>query len=69
MKGSTVNYFHEYQDKIHSGIIFNYHLKIENNNFRNMDGEVDSFISEDALEIHKLLEIKHFKTKLHNTNS
>ena len=56
VKGATVNYFHEYQDKIHSGIIFNYHLKIENNNFSNMDGEVDSFISEDAFEIYKLLE-------------
>ena len=61
VKGSTVNYFHEYQDKIHSGIIFNYHLKIENNNFSNMDGEVDSFISEDALEIHKLLESNTLK--------
>ena len=60
-KGSTVHYFHEYQDKIHSGIIFNYHLKVENNNFSNMDGEVDSFISEDALEIHKLLESKTLK--------
>ena len=60
-KGSTVHYFHEYQDKIHSGIIFNYHLKIENNNFSNMDGEVDSFISEDALEIHKLLESNTLK--------
>ena len=61
VKGSTINYFHEYQDKIHSGIIFNYHLKIENNNFKNIDGEVESFISEDAFEIYKLLESNTLK--------
>ena len=61
VKGATVNYFHEHQDKIHSGIIFNYHLKIENKNFSNMDGEVDSFISEDAFEIYKLLESNTLK--------
>ncbi len=60
-KGSTINYFHEYQDKIHSGIIFNYHLKIDNSNFCNMDGEVESFISVDALEIYKLLESNTLK--------
>ena len=60
-KGRTVNYFHEHQDKIHSGIIFNYHLKIDNTNFCNMDGEVESFISEDAFEIYKLLESNTLK--------
>ena len=60
-KGRTVNYFHEHQDKIHSGIIFNYHLKIDNINFCNMDGEVESFISEDAFEIYKLLESNTLK--------
>ncbi len=61
VKGSTVNYFHEHRDKIHSGIIFNYHLEIENNNFSNKDGEVESFISEDAFEIYKLLETNTLK--------
>ena len=61
VRGSTVNYFHEYQDKIHSGIIFNYHYEIENNDFINIDGEVESFISEDAFEIYKLLESKTLK--------
>ena len=61
VKGSTVNYFHEHQDKIHSGIIFNYHLKIDNINFNNIDGEVESFFSEDAFQIYKLLESKTLK--------
>ena len=61
VKGSTVNYFHEYQDKIHSGIIFSYHLKIDHINFNNVDGEVESFFSEDALQIYKLLESKTLK--------
>ena len=61
MKGTTVNYFHEYQDKIHSGIIFNYHLKIDYINFNNVDGEVESFFSEDAFQIYKLLESKTLK--------
>ena len=60
-KGRTVNYFHEHQDKIHSGIIFNYHLKIANSNFCNMDGEVESFISKDAFEIYELLESNTLK--------
>ena len=61
VKGTTVNYFHEHQDKIHSGIIFNYHLKIENNNFCNMDGEVDSFISLMLLKYINLLESNTLK--------
>ena len=61
VRGATVNYFHEYQDKIHSGIIFNYHLEIRDNDFKNIDGEVESFISEDAFEIYKLLESNTLK--------
>ena len=61
VRGATVNYFHEYQDKIHSGIIFNYHLEIRDNDFKNIDGEVESFISEDAFEIYRLLESNTLK--------
>ncbi len=60
-KGRIVNYFHEHQGKIHSGIIFNYHLKIDKSNFCNMDGEVESFLSIDAFEIYKLLESNTLK--------
>jgi|TARA_B100000287_G_scaffold335593_1_gene321131 hypothetical protein len=61
VRGSTVNYFHDFLGRIHSGIIFIYHLKIKKKNFVNIDGEVERFETIDAFEIYKLLESKKLK--------
>ena len=43
-KGNVVSYFHNYKDNFISAIIFNYHLyKTNKIDFKNIDGEVDSF--------------------------
>ena len=61
IKSKTINYFHEHKNKVHSGIIFIYHLKINDEKFTNIDGEVENFESINAMNIYKLLELKLLK--------
>ncbi len=61
-KGNTVYYNHNHNDRLVSGIIFNYHLeKHENFNLKNVDGEVDQFVSLPIFDIYKILEEKLLK--------
>ncbi len=61
IKSKTINYFHEHENKVHSGIIFIYHLKIDDEKFTNIDGEVDNFESINAMNLYELLELKLLK--------
>lgn len=61
-KGNTVNYIHNNKDRLISGIIFNYHLeKCEGMVLKNIDGEVENFISLPLFDIYKILEKKILK--------
>jgi hypothetical protein len=60
-RGGTINYFHEYSNNIHSGIIFVYDLLIEGEKLINIDGEVEQFVSMEVFQIYKLLESKKLK--------
>ncbi len=61
-KGSIVPYCHSFRRRIHSGIIFNYHLEFKNKPLlTNLDGEVDKFVSVDVKKIYQLIELKKLK--------
>ena len=61
-KGSTVHYNHNNKDRLISGIIFNYHLQKEiGMNLKNIDGEVEQFISLPIFDIYQILEKKILK--------
>ena len=51
-RGGTINYFHEYSNNIHSGIIFVYDLLIEGEKLINIDGEVEQFVSMEVFQIY-----------------
>ncbi len=61
-KGNTVRYNHNNKDRLISGIIFNYHLQKDGEmNLKNIDGEVEQFISLPIFDIYQILEKKILK--------
>ena len=60
--GSTIRYCHNHNNQIHSGIIFTYDYKIDENLiFQNHDGEVKCFEKISIAELDKILEKKLLK--------
>ena len=61
-KGNTINYFHNHKNFAFSGIIFVYDYEIYKDiNFKNMDGEVESFYCISVDKLFTLLEKKKLK--------
>ncbi|MEE2695311.1 MAG: hypothetical protein VX976_03025 [Pseudomonadota bacterium] len=61
-KGKAVHYHHNEKNKFHSAVIFIYHLeKMDGMKFKNLDGEVENFISLDINNLYKILEAKKLK--------
>jgi isopentenyldiphosphate isomerase len=61
-KSRTVHYNHNEINKFNSSVIFIYHLeKSDGMKFKNLDGEVESFMSLDIKDLHKILEANKLK--------